>query len=80
VDAADMPADSFDAVHGPSFRGDYDLADLDDSRFVLAPGESGNPISPHAWDFLTRWRDGATITLGPTPAHISATVSLLPQP
>ncbi len=80
VDRAAMPPDSFDAVHGPSFRGAYDLADLDGSRFVAAPGQSGNPFSAHAWDFLERWRDGATISLGPVPAHISATANLVPQP
>lgn len=66
------------SVHGPSFRGVYDLADLDASRFVVAPGQSGNPLSPHARDFVTRWRDGASITLGPTPARITQTVRLLP--
>ena len=78
VDRGGMPSDSFDSTHGASFRGNYDLADLDGSRFVVAPGQSGNPISPHAWDFLRRWRDGVTITLGREPARISATVALLP--
>ena len=78
VDAGGMAADSFDSVHGPSFRGDYDLSDLDRSLFVVAPGQSGNPISRHARDFLQRWRDGATITIGPTAAHITATIRLVP--
>jgi penicillin amidase len=78
VDRAGMPADSFTAVHGPSFRGAYDLADLDGSLFVIAPGQSGNPISPHARDFLRRWRDGGTITLGPEPTRVSGTVRLSP--
>ena len=55
---------SLDAVHGPGYRGVYDLADLDRSRFITAPGQSGNPLSPHAADLLTRWRDGGTITIG----------------
>jgi len=65
-------------VHGPSFRGVYDLSDLDRSLFVMAPGQSGNPFSPHARDFVTRWRDGATITLGPTPQRVTKTVHLTP--
>ena len=35
----------------------YDLADLDASRFVIASGQSGNPLSPHYDDFAERWRD-----------------------
>ena len=56
---------SFESMHGPAFRAVYDLADLDRSLFVVAPGQSGNPLSSHAADFLRRWRDGETITLGP---------------
>ncbi len=68
---------SFDAVHGPAYRGVYDLADLDRSRFIAAPGQSGNPLSPHAADMLARWRDGGTLTLGPDAAR-GDTVSLRP--
>jgi penicillin amidase len=69
---------SFDSVHGPGFRAVYDLADLDRSLFVVAPGQSGNPLSSHAADFLQRWRDGETITLGPKAATITASIRLLP--
>jgi penicillin amidase len=65
-------------VHGASFRGVYDLADLDRSVFTMAPGQSGNLFSAHARDFVTRWRDGATIRLGADPAQVSATVHLTP--
>jgi len=66
------------SVHGPSFRGVYDLADLNRSLFIVAPGQSGNVFSYHARDFLTRWRDGATITLGPIAARTTATIRLTP--
>ena len=56
----------------------YDLADLDRSLFMLAPGQSGNLLSRHAGDFLARWRDGATITLGPTADATTATIRLTP--
>ncbi len=68
----------FQSVHGAAYRGVYDLADLDRSLFIVAPGQSGNPLSRHASDFLTRWRDGATITLGPTPDATTATIRLTP--
>jgi penicillin amidase len=64
------------ATHGPGYRGVYDLADLDRSLFITAPGESGNPLSPHAYDLLRRWRDGGGITLGPNPARVDATLKL----
>ena len=66
------------SVHGASFRGVYDLADLDRSLFMITPGQSGNPFSSHARDFAIRWRDGATITLGPAAASILGTIRLNP--
>ena len=68
----------FQSVHGAEYRGVYDLADLDRSLFIVAPGQSGNLLSRHARDFLTRWRDGATITLGPTADTTTATIRLTP--
>ncbi len=65
-------------VHGAAFRGVYDLADLDRSLFIMAPGQSGNPLSRHARDFLTRWRDGATITIGPNAAETRGTIRAFP--
>jgi penicillin amidase len=56
----------------------YDLADLDRSVFMMAPGQSGRPFSRHAHDFLERWRDGKTVTLGPAPAATEAVLRLVP--
>ena len=69
---------ALEAVHGASYRGVYDLADLDRSLFVVTPGQSGNPVSRHARDFLARWRDGAMVLLGPKPVAVSATIRLEP--
>jgi penicillin amidase len=66
------------SVHGAAYRGVYDLSDLDKSLFMIAPGQSGNPFSPHARDFVLRWRNGATIGLGPVAAEISGTMRLTP--
>ncbi|MFM9844382.1 MAG: penicillin acylase family protein [Dongiaceae bacterium] len=64
-------------IHGASMRAIFDLANLDDSRFMLAGGQSGNPLSPHYRDLLPRWRDQQyftmvgqgvdTLTLRPAP-------------
>jgi penicillin amidase len=64
-------------VHGASMRAIFDLSDLSNSRFMLAGGQSGNPLSPHYRDLLPRWRDQQyftmvgqgidTLTLHPAP-------------
>lgn len=51
------------AVHGASFRGVYDLADLDRSLFALAPGQSGHLLR-RPGHLLQRWREGTTLRLG----------------
>ena len=66
------------SVHGAAYRGVYDLANLDRSLFMITPGQSGHPFSTHARDFAMRWRDGATITLGPAASGITGTVRLIP--
>ena len=69
---------SFEAVHGPGYRGVYDLADLDRSLFIATPGQSGYPLSPHAHDMMRRWRDGGSVMLEPQTAARDATISLSP--
>ena len=73
------PNSRLQSVHGAAYRGVYDLADLDRSLFIISPGQSGNPFSRHARDFAIRWRDGATITLGPAASAISGNVRLNPS-
>ena len=65
------------SVHGPAFRGVYDLADLDRSVFALAPGQSGNPLSPHAADLMRSWRSGDSLRLGPN-GKADDTIELTP--
>jgi penicillin amidase len=78
VDRAGLRPGGFDAVHGPSFRGVYDLADLDRSRFVVAPGQSGHIVSSLARNFVQRWRDGGTVVLTETPPDVAAHIHLTP--
>jgi penicillin amidase len=67
VDRGGLRDDTFEAVHGASFRAVYDLADLDQSLFIVAPGQSGHPASRLARNFVRRWRDGGIIMLGVEP-------------
>jgi penicillin amidase len=54
---------TFPAIHGAGLRAIFDFADLDDSRFIIATGQSGNLFSPHYADMVRRWRDGSYVTL-----------------
>ncbi len=42
--------------HGAGLRMILDFADLDASRFIVVPGQSGNPLSAHYADLLKPWR------------------------
>jgi penicillin amidase len=53
----------FSHVHGAGFRGVYNLADLDRSRFVIATGQSGNILSPYYRNLMWLWRDGGFVVL-----------------
>lgn len=57
------PQDPFSHIHGPGLRAVYDLADLGNSRFSIATGQSGNPLSPHWGDLVQGWRDGLGLRL-----------------
>jgi penicillin amidase len=48
----------FVQLTGPSFRVVVDVGNWDASRFVNAPGQSGNPDDPHYADLADAWRDG----------------------
>jgi penicillin amidase len=48
---------------GAGFRGLYDLADPSRSRFVIATGQSGHPLSPFYADQLRLYQAGSGIAL-----------------
>ena len=54
----------YEHIHGAGLRAVYDLGDLENSRFVIATGQSGNPLSAHYGDQLQDWRDGRSFRLG----------------
>ena len=77
-------AEPFAHLHGAGFRAVYDLSDLDNSRFMQATGQSGNPLSGHYSDLGRRWRDGRTIRIPakpePGPREKTTTLTLKPAP
>lgn len=54
--AIDSRGSAFPHVHGAGLRAIFDLGDLADSRFVIATGQSGNPLSRHYGDMLEAWQ------------------------
>ena len=53
----------FAHIHGAGLRAVFDLAALDQSRYMIASGQSGHPLSPFYTDTTPIWRDGGTLTL-----------------
>ncbi len=63
--------------HGAGLRIVTDLADPSASRMIAAPGQSGNPLSPHFSDLLRRWRNFDYLV--PGKAEPIATLTLEPM-
>ncbi|MGH7093488.1 MAG: penicillin acylase family protein, partial [Stellaceae bacterium] len=59
---------------GAGLRIITDLAHPDRSRMIVAPGQSGNPLSPHYADLLTRWRSFDGLAPGRAPAVATLTL------
>ncbi len=78
------PARPFQHIHGPGYRAVYDLEDLRRSRFIIATGQSGSPVSPHYKDMMADWRDGRYRRMGQARSALankaSATLVLTPIP
>jgi penicillin amidase len=66
-------------VHGPGLRAVFDLADLDDSRFAMTGGQSGNPLSQYYANLTERWRDGVFVTLASPQGETRNVVHLQPR-
>jgi penicillin amidase len=54
----------FASTHAATYRAIYHLADLDESRFITATGQSGNPLSRHYDDLTGLWAQGRSVPLG----------------
>ncbi len=63
----------FEAVHGAGYRGVYDFSDLDNSRFAIPLGQSGNMLSPWARNFVDRWQTLKYSEIAGTRAEVGRT-------
>ena len=67
----EVPADlPFARTHGAGFRGIYDLADPDKSRFMITTGQSGHILSAHYRDLAPLWIDVKSIPLAGAEAEL----------
>lgn len=72
----------FPHVHGPSLRAIYDLADLDRAQFMIAPGQSGHPLSAHWGDLASLWANGRYVAIAGTREEVrvdGASLMLAPR-
>ncbi len=72
----------FEAVHGATYRGVYDFSDLDNSRFAVPLGQSGNLLSPYARNFVDQWQSLSYLEIPSTHARAArdavGTITLSP--
>jgi penicillin G amidase len=62
----------FASVHGSGYRGIYDLANLENSRFIAVPGQSDHPLSSHWGDLTGLWANGHHLKLSGDKAKLAA--------
>lgn len=65
--------------HAPSLRTIYDLADLENSRFIYQAGQSGLALSSRYADMRDEWAEGRYRPLQMQPARWRHCLRLVPQ-
>lgn len=77
ANSARDPDRPFAHIHGAGYRAVYDLADLDASLFVVAPGQSGHPLSAHWADLAPIWASGRHLRLARNRAELGSDADIL---
>ncbi len=67
--AGDVKGGAFANRHAASLRALFDLADLENSRFIYQTGQSGNVFSPRHADMRQAWAQGGYRLLQREPAQ-----------
>lgn len=60
----------FEAVHGAGYRAVYDFSDLDNSRFAIPLGQSGNMLSHWSTSFVESWKALRYVEIAGTRAEL----------
>jgi len=61
----------FEAVHGAGYRAVYDFSDLDNSRFAIPLGQSGNMLSRWSHSFVESWKALRYVEIAGTRAELA---------
>lgn len=67
---------------GPSYRGLFDLSNLENSLYLQPTGQSGNIFSDHYGDMFPRWRNGDYFKIEgdkAVPTNAAHTLTLTPR-
>ena len=75
---ANDKAEPFANRHAASLRAIYDLADLEQSRFVYQTGQSGHPASPRSHNMAPLWASGRYLPLQMQPGAAQHRLVLQP--
>lgn len=78
VNRGSFVAGQFTHVHGAGLRVVFDLGNLDNSRYIIAGGQSGNPLSRHYHDLLPRWQENRGLPMV-RPQEDAASIVLEPS-
>ncbi len=70
----------FNDRHGAGYRAVYDLANPNNSRFMISTGQSANPLSSLYGNFAERWRDGEYVTIDNVDIAMKSKRRLLLKP
>jgi len=74
----------FANTHASTYRANYDLAQPQESIFMIAGGQSGNPFSRHYDDLIETWAKGGFIKMTTDRAAVEnefhETLTLKPAP
>lgn len=76
------PSGAHRSSFGPSYRGIFDLSDMNNSRFVQPTGQSGHPLSPFHGNMFGLWSKTESFKISTEtaePAEAIGTVKLYPQ-
>jgi penicillin amidase len=83
VDASSYSPATFQQSSGASFKMVLDVGRWDKNRAVNAPGQSGDPRSPHYRDLAERWRSGEYFPLlysrAQVERHAASRITLTPH-
>ncbi len=75
---ANDPKEPFANRHAASLRAVYDLADLEQSRFIYQTGQSGHPASHRSRDMAKPWAEGNYRALRLEPSEFLHSLTLNP--